>query len=309
MPQPSPDPAVSIVLPAFNREGSIRMAIESVLRQSWTDFELIVVDDGSADATMARVAEVQDPRIRLVAHPRNRGASAARNTGIREARGAWVAFQDSDDEWLPLKLEKQMARLAAAGGECVACYCGMVVVGGLERRPGTRTRLRYIPDPAVDTVEGDILPALLRHSLASTQTLVVRREALAQVDGFDESLPALEDWDCALRLAQLGRFAFVDEPLVMQYFSENSITQSAARMLTARERIIGKNRVLFDSHPGVLAHHYRALAGGHRQAGDPEAARRAILQALRLRPAAVRDWAMLGYLAFCGILPGKGKSG
>ncbi|PKP84365.1 MAG: glycosyltransferase family 2 protein, partial [Alphaproteobacteria bacterium HGW-Alphaproteobacteria-2] len=88
MPQPSPDPAVSIVLPAFNREGSIRMAIESVLRQSWTDFELIVVDDGSADATMARVAEVQDPRIRLVAHPRNRGASAARNTGIREARGA-----------------------------------------------------------------------------------------------------------------------------------------------------------------------------------------------------------------------------
>ena len=304
-----PSPAVSIVLPAFNREGSIRMAIESVLRQSWTDFELIVVDDGSADATMARAAEVADARLRLAAHPRNMGASAARNTGIREARGEWVAFQDSDDEWLPLKLEKQMARLAAAGEDCVACYCGMAVVGGLAHRPGTRTRLRYIPDPAAAAVEGDILPALLHHSLVSTQTLVVRRDALAQAGGFDESLPALEDWDCALRLARLGRFAFVDEPLVMQHFSANSITQSAARMLAARERIIGKNLALFDGRPGILAHHYRSLAGGHRRAGDPGAARRAILQALRLRPAAPRDWAMLGYLVFRSILPGTGKGG
>lgn len=309
MPQPSPSPAVSVVLPAFNREGSIRMAIESVLRQSWTDFELLVVDDGSVDATMARAAEVADPRLRLIAHPHNMGASAARNTGIREARGEWVAFQDSDDEWLPLKLEKQMARIAAAGEDCVACYCGMAVVGGLAHTPGARTRLRYIPDPAIAAVEGDILPALLQRSLASTQTLVARRAALAQAGGFDEGLPALEDWDCALRLAQLGPFAFVDEPLVMQHFSANSITQSAARMLAARERIIGKNRGLFDGHPGVLAQHYRSLAGGHRQAGDAGAARRAILQALRLRPAAVRNWVMLGYLAFCGILPGKGKGG
>lgn len=306
-----PTPAVSIVLPAFNREGSIRMAIESVLRQSWTDFELLVVDDGSTDATMARAAEVSDPRMRLVAHPRNRGVSAARNTGIHEARAAWVAFQDSDDEWLPLKLEKQMARIATAEEECVACYCGMVVVGEAVKQDtvGRRTRLLYIPSPTEKKVEGNVLPTLLRRSLASTQTLVARRAALARVGGFDESLPALVDWDCALRLAQLGPFAFVDEPLVMQYFSENSITRFSDRRNVARLRIMEKYRELFLEYPDIMAHHYRSLAGGHRSAGDLGAARSAILQALRLRPVAPRDWAMLGYLAVCGILPGKGKLG
>lgn len=297
-----PDPTVSIVLPAFNREGSIRMAIESVLRQSWTDFEMLVVDDGSTDATMARAAEVEDPRLRLIAHPHNVGASAARNTGIREARGEWIAFQDSDDEWLPLKLEKQMARIAAVGEGCVACYCGMAVVGGLLRVAGKRTTLRYIPDPAIRTVEGDILPALLRHSLASTQTLVARRAALERTGGFDESLPALQDWDCALQLARLGRFAFVDEPLVMQYFSENSITQFSERRHAARQRVIEKNFELFHPYPEVLARHYSAISGGHRRSGDRVAARQTILQALQLRPLSPRAWASLGYLVWLGAL-------
>ena len=127
MTDPSSDPPpVSVVLPAYNRAGAIRGAVESVLRQSFTNFELIVVDDCSTDATAAEVAEIADPRVRLIRHAENRGASAARNTGIREARGPWVAFQDSDDEWLPLKLEKQMARLMAPGAEYVAAYCGML---------------------------------------------------------------------------------------------------------------------------------------------------------------------------------------
>ncbi len=99
-------------MPAWNRADSIVMAVESVLRQSFADFELLVVDDGSTDGTMEALAGVADPRLRRLANPRNLGASAARNTGIRAARADWVAFQDSDDEWLPLKLEKQMARLA-----------------------------------------------------------------------------------------------------------------------------------------------------------------------------------------------------
>jgi len=89
--------SVSVVIPAFNRAASIRAAMMSVLRQTWRDFELIVVDDGSTDGTLEAAAGVADPRVRLIAGEGNRGAAAARNRGIHDARGTWVAFQDSDD--------------------------------------------------------------------------------------------------------------------------------------------------------------------------------------------------------------------
>ena len=124
----APLPAVSVVLPAYNRADSIRLAIDSVLRQSFTDFELIIVDDASTDGTRAVAEAVADPRVRVIAHPANRGASAARNSGVAAARAPFVAFQDSDDEWLPRKLEKQMARLLAPGAGYVAAYCGMRIL-------------------------------------------------------------------------------------------------------------------------------------------------------------------------------------
>ena len=141
-------PPVSVVIPAYNRVDSIRVAVESVLRQSWTDFELLVVDDGSTDGTREAVRAIPDPRLRLIETPRNMGASAARNLGIEEARGDWVAFQDSDDEWLPLKLEKQMARLQAPGAPAyVAVYCGMIVLGSHSDLSGRGLSLIHISEP------------------------------------------------------------------------------------------------------------------------------------------------------------------
>ena len=281
-------PIISVVLPAYNRANSILAAVDSVLGQSFRDFELLVVDDGSTDGTMAALARVSDPRVRLLANPRNLGAGAARNTGIRAARGIWVAFQDSDDEWLPQKLEKQMARLDAAGDRYVAAYCGMAVVGGLDNPPigggPGRTSLRYVPDPHLTTVEGDIRPALLRESLVSTQTLIARRASLLAIGGFDESLPALEDWDCAIRLAALGHFAFVDEPLVMQHFSANSITRHRDRRLTARRKIVDKNLTALQAEPALLAQHYRAIAGEQRRLGLMTEACASLAQARGMTP-------------------------
>lgn len=285
-------PAVSIVIPVFNRVESVRMAVESVLRQSFTDFELLVVDDGSTDGTMAALDGIGDPRLRRLANPRNMGVSAARNTGIREARAPWVAFQDSDDEWLPRKLEKQMARLATAGPETVACYCGMLTTL-LERSEGPtgtkapapgRKAVIYLPDPQFAGVEGNLQPALLRGSFVSTQMLVARRDALLQIGGFDETLPALVDWECVIRLAEQGAFAFVDEPLVLQVFSENSITRSRRKRADARARIVAKHRALFAATPGLLAGHHVSIAGELRRLGDRAGARAELGRALRLRP-------------------------
>ena len=215
---PEATPTVSVVLPAFNRVASIGDAIDSVLRQTWADFELIVVDDGSTDGTRAAAEAIEDPRLRVLSTGDNRGPSGARNAGVAAARGTWVAFQDSDDSWLPEKLARQMARLTEPGADWVAAYCGMAIVGNVIKTGRGRVRVRYIPNPEIEDVEGDIHLRLLRSSLVSTQMLVARRDALQAIGGFDEALFALEDWDLALRLSRQGPFAFVDEPLVMQRF-------------------------------------------------------------------------------------------
>jgi glycosyltransferase involved in cell wall biosynthesis len=287
-----------VVIPAYNRAATIAAAIESVLRQTYPDFELVVVDDGSTDGTLAAAAAVRDPRVRLVAAPRNLGAAGARNLGVEEARGTWVAFQDSDDEWLPRKLEKQMARLAAPGAPpYVGAYCGLLTLGGLDDREGERIRLRYVPDPAVAAADGDILPALLHGNAVSTQTLVVRRDLFLELGRFDEATTPIEDWDFVLRLAARGPVAFVDEPLVHQRFSPNSITRGAARRLASHERVVAKNLALWDGRPDLLAWQYYVLAGDHRRAGHLAEARRYLALARRTHPATPRPWAMSLWVA------------
>jgi glycosyltransferase involved in cell wall biosynthesis len=299
-------PSVTVVIPAFNRAGTIRAAVESVLSQSYADLELLVVDDGSTDGTMSTLAEITDPRLRLLANPGNMGPSAARNTGIQASRGDWVAFQDSDDEWLPDKLAKQMAQIALTGPGCIAAYCGMLIDTPKDGSLGP-DGVRYYPDASLGKREGNLLEPLLRRSLISTQTLVARRDALLKIGGFDESLPALEDWDCVLRLARLGTFAFVDEPLVKQYFSPNSITRNRAKWASAREQVVTKNLDLLQDRPAVLAGHYRSIAGESRRLGQLGEAKSAIRKALGATPGDPKLWLLASYLwALNMIAPPKG---
>ena len=302
-PAPPVSPTVSVVIPAYNRAASIRGAIESVLRQTWQDFELLIVDDGSTDATRAEAAKVADPRIRLIATPHNMGAAGARNTGVAEARGTWIAFQDSDDEWLPTKLAKQMARLTAPGGSYLGAYCGLLTLGGLDDRPGDRLRLRYRPDPGITPADGDILAPLLNGNMISTQTLVVRRDIFHALGAFDEDTTPIEDWDFVIRLAQRGPIAFVDEPLVHQRFSANSITRNLERTLRSRQRLLEKNMAVYARHSAILARQYFVLAGGHRRAGNLAEARRYLALARRTDPARARHWAMAFYLSARSLLP------
>jgi len=299
----APAPAVTVVIPAYNRAASIRAAIESVLRQTWTDFELLVVDDGSTDGTLAAAAEVEDPRLRLIESPRNQGAAGARNLGVAEARGTWVAFQDSDDEWLPTKLEKQMARLAAPGAGFVGAYCGLLTLGGLDDRAGERLRLRYVPDPSIVPAEGDILVPLLFANMISTQTLIVRRDVILELGRFDEDTTPIEDWDFVIRLSRRGRIAFVDEPLVHQRFSPNSITRNTARRLSSRIRLVEKNLDAFAAHPALLARQYRIIANGCRAAGDLAGTRRWLGRALRVAPSDPRSWGRALQATALGLAP------
>ena len=168
---------------------------------------------------------------------------------------------------------------------------------------GRRLTARYFPGPEDTELEGEILLPLMRKSLISTQTLVARRDRLLEIGGFDPRLPALVDWDCALRLAPLGPIAFVDEPLVVQRFSPNSITRDSGRRLRARVRIAEKHKAILGDHPEILAGHHYAIAGGHRAQGDLPAARAALGRARAACARNARIWAMSAYVAALSLLP------
>jgi len=185
-------PKVSVVIPVFNRPASVRRAIESVLAQTCQDFEIVVVDDGSTDTTVAAVAALADPRITVIRHQRNRGGSAARNTGIAAGSAPYVAFLDSDDEWLPVKLERQLALFERSGERLGLVYAGTE---------------RVFADGRVDRIiprrPHDVTRALLTENvIGETSVGMVRRAALDETGGFDESLPASQDMDLWLRICE-----------------------------------------------------------------------------------------------------------
>ncbi len=262
------NPLVSVVVPCLNREATVREAVESVLGQDYDPIELIAVDDGSTDNTVAVLQRINDPRLRILHNSKGRGPSQARNFGIRSSKAPWIAFQDSDDIWLPGKLRRQMEYLQ--NSDFIAAYCGMLIKK--DTSPETPVKNRC-PDPEISPLEGDILPSLARSNYISTQMLVVRRDILERVEGFDEKLSALVDWELMLRVASAGPVAFVNENLVVQRMSENSITRSSRKRLAAQEYILEKHGSLLKRYPGVLAYHHHRLAGAYQSARQFDAAK------------------------------------
>jgi glycosyltransferase involved in cell wall biosynthesis len=293
-------PSISVVIPAYNRAETIRLAVGSVLRQTVRDLEVIVVDDASSDGTVAVLEAIDDARLRVIRHGTNAGGAAARNTGIRAATGEWVAFQDSDDEWLPLKLERQLAALARIGGDAVGVYCGMIILGRPERQGLDPGGVSYWPNPRIrpKSFEGQLYRTLLvSGSLISTQTFMGRRKALLEIGGFDESLKALQDWDCFLRIAKLGPIAFEPEPLVIQRFSGNSLTRTTRNRAHAQAAIIEKHRETLEETPRRLAEYFHQIGSIHRQNGDFALARAAFRKSLSHHPMRLKAWAGLARLA------------
>lgn len=227
---------VSVILPTYNRAGILKKAIDSVLSQTYSEFDLLIVDDGSKDDTADVVRSYADERIRYLYTELNRGAAAARNFGIAQvsADAAYVAFEDSDDLWHPDKLEKQLKELEKHP-EAGFCYHKIAYdMGG-----GYRA---ILPDErlSVEKKRGDIYAQLLYDNLVDCPSMLIRREILEQTGGFDEMMKALEDYDLALRLAKAAPAAFVDEVLLDSAYSTTGVSGSAVNYLTASCVLVGK---------------------------------------------------------------------
>lgn len=233
---------VSVIIPTYNRGDRISASIESVLRQTYSDLELWIVDDGSSDNTKEVVEKFvqRDDRVHYICQE-NKGACAARNLGISMAKGDYIAFQDSDDVWHTDKLEKQLNALQKYNAN--VCSCKM---NRFNYREGAA---KVYPD-----LSGGVIPTklLLEKSLVSTQTIVAERQVF-QSHTFDENVKAKQDWDWVIRAAQDNVFCFADQALVDVYLQSDSITskQDMQKELKILQYFYQKYHYLYESYPNM----------------------------------------------------------
>lgn len=243
---------VSIIIPTYNRAGTIERAIDSVLGQTYQDFELIIVDDGSTDDTQRIVDSYKDSRVRYLRTDERHGANHARNIGIQNAQGEYIAFQDSDDVWLEVKLEKQM--------NVFQMHDDVDIVFSRFMRRFLDGSTKLIPNKNLtqDILGKDIAHILSRGNVISTQTMIVRKQCFVQYGLFDVEVPRFQDWEINLRFAEKVRFFCVDEPLVEVFETENSITHSARSGLEGLMLIVKKHEKFFRRY-GTLEYYLARL--------------------------------------------------
>lgn len=199
-------PTISVIIPAYNRSATIARAVESALAQTFQDLEVIVVDDGSSDPTRDIVQGIPDERLKLIYHETNLGAAAARNTGMKASQAKYIAWLDSDDEWLPEKLQTQLDALQHAAPDQRACYTAY-------ERIDKQVSQIYIPQHA------DYKKIFLGCDQAPGSSLLFDRMLLDKVGYLDTNLRRYEDWDWLLRYCSTLRLLAVDRPLVRVHFS------------------------------------------------------------------------------------------
>jgi glycosyltransferase involved in cell wall biosynthesis len=229
-------PRFSVVIPAFNAERTIQATLQSLRAQTCRDFEAIVVDDGSTDATATRVEAVDDERISLM-RLRNRGPSAARNVGIENARGGFVSFLDADDVWLPIYLER-MADLLEANPRAGFAFTDAYTWHEEVRRFGRRTIMASSAPPRTMPHHArELFDLLVASNFVYTST-TLRRDVLDRTGGFDERLHRAEDWELWLRIAAHGYTAARAKiPLAVYRVQRGSLSSDTAALHAAGRRV------------------------------------------------------------------------
>jgi glycosyltransferase involved in cell wall biosynthesis len=230
----SEGPLVSVIIPTYNRAGLIGETIDNVLRQTYANVEIIVVDDGSTDDTQS-VLKSYGNRIRWFVQE-NTGPAAARNRGSAMAKGEIVAFQDSDDAWHPTKLARQVSLLQRGGDSVVCCLCNTNI------ELADRVVRSFENAPVYPSIEEgiwlNVTEVLATRCILFNQAAAIRRDVLTRIGGFDESFRLMEDVELALRLSLEGPWAFIREPLATR---QAKLSRTLSHEAT--DRIVAENMV------------------------------------------------------------------
>ena len=244
-------PLVTVIIPTYNRADLLPRAVSSVLNQTYAALELLIVDDGSTDGTAEVVKRFQDPRVRFLRLDQNQGQCAAMNAGIEAARGDWVCFLDSDDEYLETCIERQMTVFQTRGSEAL----GVVYVLSGERTPDGRVIPAHF-----NALEGDVYAgALTQGYVAPSITLLIRKTCFDQVGYWDTQFRCFQDDDLCIRLAKQYQFEVVREVLaVVHRGAVGQLTRNRSQYAGGWYQLIHKHEreILRVVGRAVLAKHY-----------------------------------------------------
>ncbi|MDA0655560.1 MAG: glycosyltransferase family A protein [Proteobacteria bacterium] len=225
---------ITVIIPTLDRPEKLARAITSVLDQKYPNLDIIVVDDGSTENIAAVVSRFSDQGVRLLRHDSSKGACAARNTGWRATDSMFIAFLDSDDVWLPDKLNRQMAIFDAAGPNLGMVYTSFSIIGD------------DIPILECDPDENDFARLAVSNMIGTLSTVVVRRNLLEEVGGLDEKLQSCQDWDLWMRLSQITQITGIGEVLV-------SVDVEGKRISSNRQASILGHRMFAAKHQDAVA--------------------------------------------------------
>jgi glycosyltransferase involved in cell wall biosynthesis len=227
---------ISVVIPTYNRSNIISKTINSVINQTYANWECIVVDDFSTDDTEQVISRINEceQRVRYTVNKQSKGAQGARNTGIKEASGEWIAFLDSDDEWVPTKLELQMKVLAENGFEPYTVIHGNCILDDHELNTQTTWDL-----PKTEGLKPFKL--LLQRASPVFPTILTSKKALEDIGYLDENVPSYQEWDTALLLSKLCYFVHIEEPLfIYHYHKGETISKNKKRDIAGHHYILIK---------------------------------------------------------------------
>jgi glycosyltransferase involved in cell wall biosynthesis len=275
-------PKVSVIIPTCNRAQFLRAAVESVLNQTFQDFEIIVVDDASSDETPQAARSFADGRVRYLRQEPKKGQGAARNAGIRAARGEYIALLDDDDEWLPTKLRKQVALLRALPDEVGLIYTGYYRIDAASKR---------VLAEVMPTERGKVYDALGRGNWIGTcSTVLLRRRCLNKAGLFDEDLASGADYDMWLRVAREFEVDFIDEPLVRYSVHDRRISTNYDSLAQGLEAQLRKHHAVLARHKKTCSERYLWLGVIYCYQGRVAQGRRAFFQAIRMFPLEPRNY-------------------
>jgi len=278
-------PKVSVIIPTRNRAPLLRLALASVLAQSYQDFEIIIVDDASVDDTQAVIANIADVRIRYFRHAANRGEGASRNAGIARAGGDYIAFLDDDDTWLPEKLAAQVEALDRCPARVGGVYTGYV-------------RFHIETGATIATVaaekRGNIYDDLRAQNwVGSPSAVLLRRECFAKVGRFDEQLKFGVDYDMWIRISRFYDFEVINKPLLRYAVHPDRLSEDSRAILRGKESQLAKYADYFAGNRRSYGRYFLSLGVLYCYNRKPTQGRAALRQAIRIYPFEARPYVNL----------------
>lgn len=224
---------VSIIMPTYNREKTIQIAVDSILNQTYSNIELIIVDDGSKDKTIEKLQKINDERIKIFKLDKNMGANYARNFGIKKATGKYITFQDSDDIADLIKIEELLNFVKQE--KCEVVFCNIRV----------KKKNKYKEIIKKQMNDDEVLNKLLWGNFISTEALLCERKVFKEIS-FDSELPRFQDWDLVIRIAQKYNIKHFNKSLLTAIVQNDSITRNHTKGIIALEKILTKYSNLFN---------------------------------------------------------------